>query len=154
MPPLRKDKGKGQSRPDSPVIRGSTPTSIPLSSADRIDSGLTGPPGGKPLNYKSPEPSVHVKSEAIQKYIGDLLGDDDKTAFKVATDVMDRLREQQWDKLRGSRSHIIHMRQCVDQFLGSIAICIQYDPQLSSLLEGGLNCILTVSAYPIYLIFI
>lgn len=87
--------------------------------------------------------------QAIQAYI-DNLSSDDKIAFQSATDVMQRLGELQQGKSYISSSYASHMQkaqkvlQCVKQFLGSITICIQHHPEISSLVVGGLNCILTV----------
>ena len=152
----RSEKWKGPFRRDSSLSRGSTPTSTPLSGGSRIGSGLSGPAhptGDQPQNPKSAE--IAVKSEGlqqeIQKYI-DKLSNDDKLAFRSATDIMDKLGQQQWGKFRITCFHITRMQgvlQCVDQFLGSIAICIQYDLRISSLVVGGLNCILGVSTHPI-----
>lgn len=113
--------------------------------------------GVQPPGPQSPTISVPVKNEAfqkaIQKYI-DNLPDDDKDAFQSATDVMKKLGELQQDNSRISSSHTTRVQkvqkvlQCVQQFLGSIAICIQHSPEISSLVVGGLHCILTVSTYP------
>ena len=90
--------------------------------------------------------------EAIQEYI-DNLSDDDKTAFQSATDVMERIGELQKDKSCTSNSQPSQMQkvqkvlECVKLFLGSVVICIQQNPEISSLVVGGLNCVLTVSTY-------
>ena len=141
-------------RRDSSLSRGSTPTGTPLSGGSRIGSGFGSPAhqaGDQPQHPKSPDLSSLVKSEglqqAIQEYV-DKLSNDDQIAFRSATDIMDKLGEQQWGKFRITNFHITRMQkvlQCVDQFLGSIAICIQYDLRISSLVVGGLNCILAVS---------
>ena len=34
--------------------------------------------------------------------------------------------------------------QCVKSFMGSLVVFIQHSPQISSLVVGGVNCILTV----------
>ena len=93
---------------------------------------------------------VPVKNEAfqnaVQEYV-DHLSDGDKNAFQSATDIMERLGELQQDKPRTSTSHMQKVQkvlQCVKQFLVSTAICIQHSPEISSLVVGGLNCVLTV----------
>jgi hypothetical protein len=35
--------------------------------------------------------------------------------------------------------------QLINKFLGSVAICIQHNPQISSLVVGGFHCVLSVS---------
>ena len=88
--------------------------------------------------------------QAIQEYI-DNLSFDDKIAFQSATDVMETIGVLQKYKSRTSRyrtSQIQKMQKalkCVKLFLGSVAICIQQNPEITSLVVGGLNCILTVS---------
>ena len=97
--------------------------------------------------------SVQVNHEAfqiaIQEYT-DKLPDDDKVAFRSATNVLEKLAELQQGKSHISSSHTRMQRvrkvlQCLKRFLGSIAVCIQHNPEISSLVVGGLHCILTVS---------
>ena len=93
---------------------------------------------------------------AIHKYI-DNLSDDDKVAFQSAADVMEMLGELPQGKSRISSAQMQKVQkvlQCVKQFSGSVIICIQHSPQISSLVMGGLNCILTVSAYSLITSFI
>lgn len=79
----------------------------------------------------------------------DGLSDDDKEAFKSSSDIMDKLEEMQQDKTpRISSSLTLRVKnvlQCVKHFMGSITIFIQADPAISSLVIGGVNCILMVS---------
>ena len=119
-------------------------------------STVTGSTGDQSLNSRLPAFSVPLKNEAFQKAIQeyvDNLSDDDKVAFHSATDVMEKLGELQQGTTRISSSHATRMQkvqkvlQCLNQFLGSIRICIQHSPEISSLVVGGLNCILTVSTY-------
>lgn len=106
--------------------------------------------GDQSLNPRSSEVSVPMKNEAFQKAIQnyiDKISNDDKEAFQSATDAMNKL-----GSLPPSKSHISisvmqklkKLQQYVKQFLGSIAICIQQTLQISSLVLGGLNCILRV----------
>lgn len=79
----------------------------------------------------------------------DGLSDDDKEAFKSSSDIMDKLEEMQQDKTpRISSSLTLRVKnvlQCVKHFMESIKIFIQADPAISSLVIGGVNCILMVS---------
>lgn len=116
----------------------------------------------RPANISGDKPTL-VQNEAFQKatqeYI-DHLSDDDKVAFQSATDIMEKLGELQQGRFRISSSHTTRVQkvqkvlQCVKQFLGSIAICIQHHPEISSLVVGGLNCILTVGTFHQSLSFI
>lgn len=118
----------------------------------------------QPPNPEPPAIPVPVKNEAFQKAVQeyiDTLSDDDKAAFQSDTDVMKKLEELQQSKSRLFISHPTLMQrvhkvlQCMKQFMGSIAICIQHQPQISSLVVGGLHCILTVSTFLInFLIFL
>lgn len=110
--------------------------------------------------YVSPTIPVPMKNEAFQmaihKYI-DNLSDDDKVAFQSAADVMEMLGELPQGKSRISSSQMQKVQKvlrCVKQFSGSVIICIQHSPQISSLVMGGLNCILAVSSYPLITPFI
>lgn len=91
--------------------------------------------------------------KAIQEHIN-TLSDEDKAAFQSATDVMEKLRKFQHAKSRISGSpaaltqKVQKALQCVKQFLAPVAICIQHHPEISSLVVGGLHCVLTVSPYP------
>ena len=165
--PFRRNKSRSPSPSPIPTQSASsnTPTNPPnttllnaTTSVATSSSALTGPvsTGGQSSNLQSPTISVPVKNEAFQKalqeYI-DALSDDDKVAFQSSTDVIEKLGELQQDKSRISSSHptlvqkVHKVLQCMQLFMGSIAICIQHHPEISSLVVGGLNCILTVSNY-------
>ena len=129
LAPFRRDNSRGPSRSRSPT----------------------------PLAHDPQPPAIAVplKNEAFQKAIQECLdnmSDDDKEAFRSATDVIEKLGELQQGKSRISSSHTTRTQkvqkvlQCVRQFLGSVAICIQHHPEVSALVVGGLNCILTVSS--------
>ena len=103
-----------------------------------------------------PAIAVPLKDEVFQKVVQEYLDNlpkDDKKAFRSATDVIEKLGELQQGKSRISSSHTARTQkvqkvlECVKQFLGSVAICIRHHPEVSSLVVGGLNCILTVSFY-------
>ena len=85
--------------------------------------------------------------KAIQAYVTKL-SDDDKTAFRSAPDIIDHLQVMQRNgkPLISSSltSRVEKVLKCVQGFMGSLAIFIQYNPQISSLVVGGVNCILMV----------
>ena len=97
--------------------------------------------------------AVPLEYEAFQKAILeclDNLSDDDKAAFRSAKDVMEKLGELQQGKCRTHTTctqKVQKVQKYVRQFLTSVAICIQHHPEISSLVVGGLNCILTISFY-------
>ena len=86
--------------------------------------------------------------QAIQEYVGKL-SDDDKAAFKSAPDIMERLQEMQGNgkSLISSSltTRVEKVLQCVKGFMGSLVIFIQQSPEISSLVVGGVNCVLMVS---------
>lgn len=131
----------------------SASTNIGIASPSTL-SGSAHATGYQSLNPQPPAIPVLVKNEAfqqaIQEYINQL-SDDDRVAFQSATDVMEKLGELQQSKPNTFTFHSTRIQkvqkvlQCLKQFMGSIAICIQHSPQISSLVVGGLNCILSVS---------
>ena len=107
--------------------------------------------GAQPVNTQLPTPLMPVKNEALQKAIQEYvsqLSSDDKAAFQSAPDIIKRLREMQ----RNNKSSIPNslttrverVLQCIKHFMGSLPIFIQQSPDISSLVVGGANCILTV----------
>ena len=117
-------------------------------------TGPTSITGDQPPKPQSPTIFMPGKNDAfhkaIQEYI-DNLSDDDRVAFQSATDVIKKLEELQQSIPRISYTTQMHkvqkVLQCVKQFLASIAICVQHSPEISSLVVGGLHCILTVRSY-------
>ena len=107
------------------------------------------PPNLPSRTFSAPAPA---RNEAFQKAIQYThnLSDDDKRAFQSATNVIEKLEELQQGKSRTSSSHttLMHKVQrvlpCFKQFMTSFAICIQHHPEISSLVVGGFNCVLTV----------
>ena len=109
--------------------------------------------GGQSLNLQSLTYPVPVrKDEALQKaiqYVASLSGED-KAAFKSAPNIIERLQE-----IQGKNKSLIcsltprveRVLQCVRTFIGSLAIFIQQNPEISSLVVGGVNCVLTVGTY-------
>ena len=136
-----------------PLITAGSSTNTSTASASTL-AGPAHATRNQSPNSQSLAISVPVKNEAfgkaLQEFV-DNLSDDDKVAFQSDTDVMLVLEEL--GKSRISRSHTPLMQkvqkvlQCVQQFLGSVAICIQHSPEISSLVVGGLNFVLTVSTY-------
>lgn len=84
---------------------------------------------------------------AIQSHV-EKLSDDEKAAFRSAPDIIDHLQNMQLnEKSHISSSHISRVEkvlQCLQGFMGSLAICIQQSPEISSLVVGGVNCTLMV----------
>ena len=116
-----------------------------------ISSGGVLATGGQSPNPQATATSTPVQNvafqQAIQRYINGL-SDDDKAAFQSAANVIEELQR---GKSRMSSTHtttrtqkVQKILQCVNQFLGSVAICIQHHPLVSSLVVGGLHCVLTV----------
>ena len=107
--------------------------------------------GAHSVNLQLPTlntPTVPAKNKAlqtaIQKYEG--LSDDDKAAFLSAPNVIERLQEMQHNgKISSSlTTRVEKVLQCIKNFMGSLGILIQQSPEISSLVVGGVNCILTV----------
>ena len=168
-----------RSRSSSPNPTSASSSTTPISTFSNVTSGSPTRAGGsvnsgisssrnlpgtaQATGYQLPNPqsltiSIPVKNVAFHKAIQqcvDNLSDDDKEAFQSAKNVMERLGELQQRKPRTSSSHITHMQRvqkvlhCLKRFLESTAICIQHHPEISSLVVGGLNCILMVSTCPI-----
>ena len=164
--PFRPKKSGGSSPCPTSTTRpafSSTPANIPGTTVEEdteIEDVISGSIASADKWISSPNSqplaiSVPAKSEAFQKAIHeyiDKLSDDDKKAFQSATDVMEQVGgvlQQGKSLIAGShttRMEKVHkVFQCVKGFLVSVAICIQHDPKISSLVVGGLNCILTVS---------
>ena len=105
--------------------------------------------GAQPVSRQSPAPTKkdEVLQKTIQKYIN-TLSDDDKAAFRTAEDIIEHLQKIQSNgkKLVTSSltSRVEKVLQCVKTFMGSLSIFIQQSPEISSLVVGGINCILTV----------
>ena len=154
MAPFRRDNSRGPSRSRSPTPTPSTDGRN--TSARTPDTTLLSnvPPGSSGETDRATVDSrtfaaiaVPLKNEAFQKAIQeclDNLSDDDKEAFRSATDVIEKLGELQQGKSRISSSHttgtqkVQKVLQCVKQFLVSVAICIQHHSEVSSLVVGGL----------------
>ena len=119
-------------------------------------------PEAPALSQPSPEAPEQTRNEAferaIQKYVNNRLPDDVKKDFHSASDIMEKLQKMQSSE-SGSGGKICisssisdrvkKVLQCLRHFLGSVAICIQHHPDISSLVVGGVNCILTVCTGPL-----
>ena len=105
-------------------------------------------------NPQLPTISSPVNNEAFQKAIQEYvesLSDDDKVAFQSATDVMEKIQKLHHDSSSQSSSHIQKVKkvlECMKQLLRPIEIYSQISPDISALIVGGFNCILTVSTQP------
>ena len=133
-------------------------TSANLPSGSLINHGQPLPTSGhaaaSPLHASGAQPA-DPPDEALQKAIKEYtskLSDDDKTAFKSAfqsaPDVIEDLRKMQRDAKSPISSswapRVERVLQCIKSFMGSLSIFIQQSPEISSLVVGGVNCILTV----------
>ena len=114
-------------------------------------------PGVHTLNPQPIAILAPAKNEAFEKalraYVDGRLSDDVKKDFQSASDIMERLQMMQCNQSGlDSKVHISSsisdrvkkVLQCLRHFMGSVAICIQHSPEISSLVIGGVNCILTV----------
>ena len=132
--------------------RGATPA---LSRPTPSNASTSPMPSAGPIQL--PTPLVPAKDETLQKVIQEYinqLSDEDKTAFHNAPNIMERLQEVQGnDKSLISSSLITRVEkvlQCVKSFMGSLGIFIQHSPEISSLVVGGVNCVLTVCTSSAY----
>lgn len=113
--------------------------------------------GAQSVNPQLPATAVSMKNEAferaIEQYIN-MLSDDDKAAFQSAPDIIERLQETQSRRKplisTDLTARVAKVLQCVKHFMGSLSIFIQQSPQISSLIVGGINCILTVGYITCY----
>ena len=131
-------------------------TSANLPSGSLINHGQPLPTSGhaaaSPLHASGAQPA-DPPDEALQKAIKEYtskLSNDDKTAFESASasDIIEHLRKMQ-DNAKSPISsswtpRVERVLQCIKSFMGSLSIFIQQSPEISSLVVGGVNCILTV----------
>ena len=103
------------------------------------------------VNPQPPEGGALQK--AMQEYVSKL-SDDDKEAFKSAPDIIGRLQEMQCNSKspisNSLMTRVERVLQCIKNFMGSLAIFIQQSPEISSLVVGGVSCILTVGTDILY----
>lgn len=146
---------EGMSTSTTPNYGGTTPSPSP--SPPTSSHVLAGPMhssapvhavGPHPMNPQLPPPvPANAFQKAIQKYVKEL-SDSDKAAFLKAPNVMDRLQEIQRNgesPIPSSlTSRVEKVLQGVKFFMSSLGIFIQQNPDISSLVVGGVNCVLTV----------
>ena len=107
--------------------------------------------------FINPQLPIRVKDDASQKAIQEYvskLSTEDKAAFHSAPDIIERLQEME----RNTKSPISSslttrveaVLQCIKYFMTSLAIFIQHHPEISSLVVGGVNCILMVGTSSTY----
>ena len=109
--------------------------------------------GAQFRNHQAPTPLVPAKDEALQKAIQEYiskLSNDDKAAFQSAPDIIERLDEMQHKSKTPIPSSLAtraeRVLQCIKYFMGSLSIFIQQSPEISSLVVGGVSCILSVGS--------
>ena len=133
----------------SPILLGSTsrPTSTP--------PDVPGAHASNPESPTAPEPATTEAFQiAIHAYINDRLPGDAKKDFQSASDIMET--PQMRLVHRSGSGNTMHISSSVSDrvkkileslrhFTGSVAICVQHSPEISSLIIGGVNCILMVS---------
>lgn len=157
---LSRGTSPGPSRPtSSPVpsnsaIYGHTITAgTGTGSTASVHSTLPGPVHAaqtQPLDLKplAPVPPKNPAFENAMAVILQNLSDDDKAEFKLASekDVMEELRKAQGgtSRISGSLARVQKVLGCINRFMGPLGILIQHNPDISSLVVGGLSCILMV----------
>lgn len=155
--------GSGAGRPVTPPnirfnyheIRGIPPT--PLEPTPRPPSTPPDVPGAHASNPETPTATAPATNEAfqiaIQAFINDRLPADVKKDFQSASEIMQTLQMMQAHRSRpGNTMHISSsvsdrvkkVLEGLRHFTGSVAICVQHSPEISSLVIGGVNCILVV----------
>ena len=142
----------------SPIQSSRVPASSHASAGPSLGRGLQldydrliNTTGAYSVNSELPTPPVPAKSdEVLQKAIQERLSDDDMAAFQSAPDIIERLQEMQGNGKslisRPLTTRVENVLQCVKSFMGSLAVFVQQHPELSSLVVGGVNCVLTVGA--------
>ena len=104
-----------------------------------------------------PVPADETLQKAILEYVNKL-SDDDKAAFQSAPNIMERLQEMEVNgkSLLPSSltTRVEKVLQCIRSFMASLGVFIQHHPEISSLVVGGVNCILTVGASNAHLLTI
>ena len=100
-----------------------------------------------PSSHASASPMGGAFQTAIQEYVKKIPVDD-RAAFLSASNIIDRLQQMQDDRKplisNSLTTRVEKVLQCVNKFMSSLAIFIQQHPDISSLVVGGINCVLTV----------
>ena len=167
-PFIRRDKSSREASPAPP-----NPASKPAPSSNAISghsigvvgtgrmtgihSTLPGPVDAEGTQLLDPQPPLAPmppKNKAFERAIAQVLqkhvdlSDDDKEAFQSYSDVdvMEELRNVQdgTSRISDSLTRVQKVLECVNRFMGPLATFIQHSPEISSLVVGGLNCILMV----------
>lgn len=108
--------------------------------------------GAQSVNLQSTTVAVPVKKseqlqKAIQVYIN-TLSDEDKAAFQFAPDILNHLETMQGNRKRlfsdSLTTRVGKVLDCMKFFMSSLTIFIGHHPEISSLVVGGVNCILMV----------
>lgn len=109
------------------------------------------------MNPQLPLMPAPQKNKAFQRAVAMVLqkhselSDDDKAAFQSASDVdvMEELKKTQHGTAGISKSliRVQKVLECMNRFMGPLVIFIQHSPQISSLVVGGLKCILMVGIF-------
>ena len=107
--------------------------------------------GAQSANLPPPTLPAPVNCEAFQKAIQEYtttLSNEDKDAFKEAPDIIEHLKTMQLNRKRlisdSLTSRVANVLQCIRTFMSSLTIFIGHHPEMSSLVVGGVNCILVV----------
>ena len=136
---------------------GGVTAALPRPNPDHATSNPMYSAGAHSVNLRLQTPLVLAKKdEALQKAIQyvEKLSDDDKTAFQSAPDIIEHLQEMRCNGkslISGSlTTRVEKVLQCVKSFMGSLPIFIQHSPEISSLVVGGINCILMVGRSSTY----
>ena len=119
----------------------STRASSPAPSTPALAAGM------QSLNLHPPLAPAPPRNQAFERALGRLSGED-KAAFQSASavDVIEELKKAQQgasrisDSLSGGQKAL----ECMNRFMRPLAIFIQHSPEISSLVVGGLKCILMV----------
>ena len=132
--------------------------------ASHASASPTHTTGVHSVNLPLPTPLVLAKKDealekAIQEYVKKL-SDDDKAAFQdafySAPNIVEHLQEMQCNgkipTTSSLTSRVEKVLQCVKTFMDSLAIFIQHSPEISSLVVGGVKCILTVGTSSTYIL--
>ena len=138
---------------DNPPVQsgGAAPTPLQPTSSHAPASPLHAA-GAHSVNLPLPTPPVPAKEDgklqrAILEYVK-TLSDDDKRAFQSAPDIIECLQEMQHNGKplisNTLTTRVEGVLQCIKYFMSSLGVFIQHSPEISLLVVGGLNCILTV----------
>ena len=149
-------RNHGQSRAATPTPPPQTHNNASTGSTSAASS--THAAGVQSVNSQLHTPPVPVKQvealqKAIQQYL-DALSDEDKAAFQSAPDIIEQLQKMQRNR-KPTISYSLTVRvekvlQRIQCFMGLFSIFIQKSSEISSLVIGGVNCILTVGNFVFY----